>query len=329
MRAAAVIAGCAGVWALAGCILLAGCALPGGGPATHALTISESASSIVVHNGSAHVLTYHKAEVPPPEGSSPLLARSAFLHPITAPNGGVVTGIHAADHLHHLGLWHAWVKATHKGREIDFWNLAAGTATVRYANTRALRRSDRGVGFTVTQHHVILPDEVVLEEALSIDVQVHPDGSYAIDHVTVQHNVSAAALLLPAYRYGGCIAYRGPTHWQEHNSGYLTSEGRGRDDGHATRARWCAMWGETAHGAASLTILGHPDNRDAPQRQRIWPATENRGAVFFCFVPVQETGWAIAVGEEVTMRYRVMVSDGVPERDEVEEWFGRWVSEGG
>ena len=303
------------------------CVLHGQPPhAAAGLSITETAASIVIEKGEAHVLTYHKAEVPPPAGASPRYRRSGFIHPLTAPNGDAVTGIHAVDHLHHLGLWHAWVKTTHKGRDVDFWNLMRASATVRYADTVAIRRSRDGVGFTVTQHHVILPDEVVLEEQFSIDVRVHPDGHHLVDYVTVQQNISDAALLLPAYRYGGCIAYRGPLHWNERNSTYLTSEGRGRADGHATRARWCAMSGTTAHGVAALTILGHPDNHDAPQRQRIWPATrQNQGAIFFCFVPTQATGWALEPGVPSTMRYRLVVSDGTPDPDRVERWFEAYV----
>ena len=52
------------------------------------------------------ILTYHKAEVPPPPGELDLFRRSGFIHPLHAPNGEVVTGIHPADHIHHLGLWH-------------------------------------------------------------------------------------------------------------------------------------------------------------------------------------------------------------------------------
>jgi hypothetical protein len=241
----------------------------------------------------------------------------------------VVTGIHPHDHYHHFGLWHAWVKTTHKGRAIDFWNLKEGTGTVRYVSTEAIRRTATGVGFTVTQHHVILPDEVVLEESFSIDVTRHADGPYLVDHVTVQENVSDATLELPAYRYGGGIAFRGPSHWRASNSAYLTSEGHGREHGHQTRARWCSMFGETEHGVAAVTILGHPENHDAPQRQRIWPATaENEGAIFFNFVPIQETAWVLATREPRTMRYRIVLSTGTPRPDQADAWFAAYAGAG-
>ena len=57
---------------------------------------------IVIANGETHVLTYYKAEMALPEGTSPLYKRSGFIHPLM-----VRTSIHAKDHYHHMGLWHA------------------------------------------------------------------------------------------------------------------------------------------------------------------------------------------------------------------------------
>ena len=42
------------------------------------------------------------------------------------------------------------MKTKHKGRELDFWNLKKGNATIRYVKTEATRRSDYSVGFIVT-----------------------------------------------------------------------------------------------------------------------------------------------------------------------------------
>lgn len=281
----------------------------------------EGNADIVISNGDTHILTYHKAEVLPPEGASPLYRRSGFIHPLTAPNGGVVTSIHAPDHFHHMGLWHAWVQTRHKGRKLDFWNLKKGQATIRYVETRELRRTDTGVGFTVCQHHVVLPDEVILEELFSVDVQLHPDGHTRVDYRTVQRNVTQDALELPAYRYGGCLAYRGPLHWNNDNSGVLTSEGKSREDGHTTRATWCRFTGPTERGPVGVTIMGHPGNRDAPQRQRIWPPGTNKGAVFYNFVPIQEHAWSLEPGKASTMRYRIVLSAGTPTTGQINAWY--------
>ena len=131
-------------------------ALPG--HAAESLSIKETDATIVIARGKTPILTYHKAEVPPPKGASPLYKRSGFLHPVHAPSGGVVTSIHAPDHVHHMGIWHAWVNTQHNGRKLDFWNLKKGNATIGYAKTLDIRSDGDVVGFKVLQHHSALSD---------------------------------------------------------------------------------------------------------------------------------------------------------------------------
>lgn len=285
------------------------------------LGIVESRDAITISNGDKTVLVYHKAIVDPPVGVSPLYKRSGFIHPLCAPNGGVVTGAHPKDHAHHFGLWHAWVKTKHKGRAIDFWNLKKQEGTVRYARTEKIRARKDLVGFTVVQEHIVMPDEVILEEHFSIDTHQLESGEIVVDHSTAQKNVTKDPLELPAYRYGGPLAYRAPHHWDKDNSSLLTSASKSRKDGHATRANWCRFSGPTDQGPATITILCHPENHDAPQRQRIWPETSHNGAIFYNWVPAQEHDFEIKPGTVSTMRYRIVLSNEPPAKATIDGWF--------
>lgn len=283
----------------------------------------------MILDGDNAVLTYHKAMVAPPEGIDPVYTRSGFIHPVKTPKGQVVTGIHPADHYHHLGLWHAWVKCKYGGEEVDFWNLKKKQGAVRYSSTLRLMAERHGAGFEVAQEHVLYPGEkdreiVVLKERFHIMAR-RVGGVYEIDYQTSQRNVTDLPLDLPAYRYGGPLAYRAPGHWVNGNSNYLSSEGRTRKDGHQTRSRWCAMYGPGTEkeGAemATIGILCHRDNHDFPQRMRVWPPTSNDGRIFFNYVPIQQTGWSIRPGQTSLMRYRLIVADGPPDTDQLN---GRW-----
>ncbi|MBL9154285.1 MAG: PmoA family protein [Verrucomicrobiales bacterium] len=285
--------------------------------------LAETEEALTLSIGDQPVLVYHKAEVPPPDGVDPVFTRSGFIHPLHAPGGGVVTGIHPADHYHHLGLWHAWVKAEYDGKPVDFWNLKGRTGLVRFV--KVLER--RAAGFTVEQEQAAYlagPDAEavpILRESLAVDV-ARVDGAHVIDYRIAQKNVAAQPLVLPAYRYGGGLAYRAPHSWNRENSDYLTSEGLTRVDSHATRVRWCAMWGPAEGGKrpselATVAILCHPANRDAPQRVRTWDS----GEVFFNYVPIQETGWEIKPGETVELVYRLVILDGRATREAIE---ARW-----
>jgi hypothetical protein len=46
---------------------------------------------------------------------------------------------------------------------------------------------------------------------------------------------------------------------------------------------------------------------------RVWPPKTNNGAIFFNYVPIQETGWAIEPGQKSVMRYRLVVEDRKPD----------------
>ncbi|MEZ5304464.1 MAG: PmoA family protein [Verrucomicrobiales bacterium] len=291
-----------------------------------ALSVKETDEAITIQRGETPVLTYHKAVVPPPEGRDPAFARSGFIHPLCAPSGAPVTGVHPDDHIHHLGLWHAWVKTKHGGKGVDFWNLKEKTGAVRFAKSLGTKQDGGAVSFSVEQEQVALnkgPEPVaILRETLTVAARFE-GGANVIDYTLVQKNVTDEPLKLPAYRYGGPIAYRAPENWNKENSDYLTSEGKRRADSHATRAKWVAMHGPAGGEVATMAILCHSGNHDAPQRIRTWPD----GRIFFNYVPIQETGWEIKAGEEVTMRYRIIIAPGKPEAAKLDAAFEKFGAE--
>lgn len=296
------------------------------------MTAVETDKTIEIRHEGATFLTYHKAEVSPPEGADPAYKRSGFIHPVKTPQGAIVTGIHPSDHYHHLGLWHAWVKTKHDGEFVDFWNLKAKTGRVAFRKTVSVTGGNDVAGFVVEQDHIAYKGEekrpvVVLHEVFTVRARL-VDGAFEIDYETVQKNVSDHDLELPAYRYGGPIAYRAPHHWKNGNSNYLSSEGKTRVDGHTTRSRWISMWGpsvdEDGSSPASLTIMGYPGNRDAPQRMRVWPPKTNDGAIFFNYVPAQEHAMSIRSGESSVMKYRIVVSDSQSDPDSINTRWSRY-----
>lgn len=285
------------------------------------LLLQENADTLTILAPTGPVLTYHKTEVPPPPGESALYRRSGFIHPLHAPNGDVVTSIHAPDHVHHMGVWHAWVKTKWNGRALDFWNLKAGQATVRFVDVVDRKEAGEAVGFAVRQQQVALadgdfPETVILEEILDVTA-AQQEGVNLIDYTVTQSNASDHPLELPAYRYGGGIAYRAPDGWGESRNAYLTSKGLDRTEGHATRAEWVAMHGPTESGESTVVIMSHPSNHDSPQRVRIW----EKGKVFFNYVPAQEHAWQIEPGETITLRYRLLVFDRAVEPELVQSYW--------
>ena len=286
------------------------------------ISLQQTKKAITLVRGKTPVLTYHVAEVPPPNGVDKIYNRSGFIYPMHAPSGGIVTGIHPADHYHHIGLWHAWVNTKYNDKKgPDFWNLGRKTGRIRHAKVKETRQA----GFTALQEHLGYLDgieaepTVILSETLSVDASF-VDGVNVIDYAMTQKNVTKKPLVFPAYRYGGGLAYRAPHSWNKKNSDYLTSEGLDRTNSHATRARWVAIHGPAEKGEgkeATVAVLCHPKNHDAPQRIRTW----DNGKVFFNYVPVQETSWSIQPGKSITLRYRIVIFDGKANAKAIE---ARW-----
>ena len=81
------------------------------------ISLKQTEKAITLVRGETPILTYHVAEVPPPKGVDPIYNRNGFIYPLHAPSGGIVTGIHPADHYHHIGLWHAWVNTKYDGKK--------------------------------------------------------------------------------------------------------------------------------------------------------------------------------------------------------------------
>ena len=120
------------------------------------IEVKSADGGLEIYRDEAKVLRYNHAEVTPPKGTSQLYVRSGFIHPMWSPAGEVLTQIHPKDHIHHMGLWNPWTKASFEGREIDFWNLKKGQATVRFVKFISQTSGMVFGGFEALQQHVDL-----------------------------------------------------------------------------------------------------------------------------------------------------------------------------
>ena len=273
--------------------------------------VTKNDSSLEIRIGDKGVLRYNHAPVPPPQGASELYTRSGFIHPLWSPGGEVLTWLHPADHIHHMGLWNPWTKTRFEGRDVDFWNLGDGEGTVRFVRFDSVRPGPVFGEFRALQEHVDLSapggEKPALNERLSVRVwNTGTENNYwLLDFTTRQRCASSSPVQLLKYRYGG-LGFRATQKWNESNSDYLTSEGKGRKDGHGTRARWCSVFGSTDKGDSGVLFMSHPENREHPEPMRIWP----EGHVFFNFCPVQNEDWTLEPGNEYVLKYRMYVYQG-------------------
>jgi hypothetical protein len=281
-----------------------------GGPRPGGVSLELGPSALDVRHGDALVLRYHHAHVPPPAGAPREFIRSGYIHPLLSPGGKTITEDFPADHLHHKGIWLPWTQTVFDGHELDFWNLGKKEGTVEFAGFTGLE-SGPVYGRVLVRHHFLdlrQDRKRALEE--SWDLRVFAAGGaqagyWLFDLASIQSCGSSSPLYLLKYRYGG-LGFRGPKEWKDANYRVLTSEGLGKENGHATRGRWCAHSGSIDGRWTTVVILCHPENRRFPEPMRIWA----EGGAFFNYAPIQAGDWTFQPGETHTFRYRFFVYEG-------------------
>lgn len=277
--------------------------------------------------GHSPILSYNYATQHPPAtgGYGPEFARSGYIHPLWNPSGQVVTNDFPPGHKHHYGLWFPWTNTTFEGRKVDFWNSGEKLGRIEHVGLDGAGGGPVFGHFTARHRFLDLtaPEgtKPVLDEVWTVRIWALGGAGegYLFDLESVQTCAGKSPLELHEYRYGG-IGLRGSGEWEgpEEKCRFLTSEGRTRADGHATRARWCDVGGMLDGKPTGIAVLDNPGNFRHPQAMRIHPSEP-----FFNFAPCQLGDFEIRPGEPYVSRYRFWVHDGEASPDAIERvWRG-------
>lgn len=283
------------------------------------LTISASGRKALTFQGGS-------GEAPSAE-IKPIFRRGGYIHPVFTPAGRIITDDYPPDHFHHHGIWFAWTKTEFEGRHPDFWNVGDGTGKIEFVALDQTWSGSVHAGFKSRNRSVDVsaPRPVtVLNEQWVVTVYNVGQGAkpYTMfDLVSTQDLATSSPLVLPEYRYGG-IGFRGHRQWlAKDNCDFLTSEGKDRNNGHGTRARWCHIGGRIDGQLAGIAILDHPSNFRAPQAMRI-----NPDQPFFCYSPSLIGDWKIEPGKPYVSRYRFIVYDGAPDTVELDRLWNDYAN---
>jgi hypothetical protein len=130
-------------------------------------------------------------------------------------------------------------------------------------------------------------------------------GYYVFDWQSTQTCATDSPLILPKYYYGG-LGFRGNRQWDGADGcKCLTSEGKTRENGNETTAKWMAIAGKVDGKPAYVAILCSPENFRFPQPVRLHPKEP-----FICWAPQQGGDMKIEPGKPYVMKYRFIVGDG-------------------
>lgn len=284
----------------------------------------KGALTIQAHN--KNLLRYQYETVYPPAGQDSIYKRSGFIHPVWAPNGQVLTRIQPPDHYHHYGIWNPWTRTLFENDTIDFWNLHAKKGTVHFAKMISQTNGPVFAEYSALHEHVVLnkdnTEKVALNEIQTVRVYQPEAGNkyYLVDITSKLSCASDSPLLIIAYRYGG-LAWRATEYWHKDNSDMLTSEGNTMNNADATRAKWIMGYGELpGNDEGGIVILSHSSNYNHPEPLRVWDKNGNdgRGDIFINLAPTKTKDWLLEPGKTYTLKYRLIVFNGIitPEKAE-------------
>ena len=292
------------------------------------IQVTRSPDELTMTDGKHHILSYRLSEKLPPEGIDPIYRRSGYIHPLFSPGGERLTGIQPPDHYHHYGIWNPYTLTHINDREIDFWNLAKGEGTVRFANLLSITEGTLFGGFEVHQEHFDLKAlegaRVVINEVWDVRYwNTSKDSRYILDLDIHLSSAIEDTIFFDAYRYGGGIGFRATEEWRKKTCTVLSSEGKQREEADGTRAKWCIVEGisQVHEGRSGILFLSHPSNREHPEPMRVWPADVHEGQLFFEFCPIRHKSWEIVYGENYLLRYRMIVFDGKMTSEEAEMYW--------
>ncbi len=291
------------------------------GPAAPAAGVQVAAvpGQLRISVGGTEAVTYRmdKEDLPRPD-IKPEYKRAGYIHPVRTAAGTVVSDDYPVQHVHHHGIWTAWVRTAFQGRAPDFWNMAQKLGTSEFVGLDWTWSGPVHGGF-VARHRMLdlsAPAPVpVLNETWEVTAYAVPAvaGAPALrvfDVLLTQICATNDPLVLPVYHYGG-LGFRGRGEWFGADKGFfLTSEGEtDRVKANGKSMRWVHHYGAVEGGVAGVTVLGHPGNPRAPQPVRVHPREP-----YVSFTPQQNEEFRIAPGQPYIARYRFVAFDGPPDR---------------
>ncbi|HVI44296.1 MAG TPA: PmoA family protein [Chitinophaga sp.] len=281
------------------------------------MRVNDYAGAIILQQNDRKILQYNHATVEPPAGTDTLYRRNAFIHPLWAPNGAVLTNIFPnAGHRHHMGIWNPWTHTYFEGRETDFWNIQKKDGKVRFRKMLTTTIGGQWCGFTAEQDHVALlkdgREKTALHEIWDIRAYRATDNASRRlwDFTSIFTCATDSGITLMQYRYGGGFGLRTTAAFTAQTSQVLTSEGKTRKDADSTRARWVKISGTTPEGKAGMLIMNHPQNYDSPEPLRVWPEDMEGGELMFNFTPTRMKAWRLNNSNVYTLKYRILVFAG-------------------
>jgi hypothetical protein len=253
-------------------------------------------------------------------GESQLEAPRPYFHPVRTLGGVPVTAYRPADHVWHKGI--SWALSTVDDE--NFWGGPTylrdrgyvqldNDGTQRHTGFDRLDPSGDRIGVTENLDWVTQAGELMFTERRRFSVRVHPDlGAWQLAYRSEMTNASGGKVSFgsPTTRgreaagYGG-LFWRGPDSFV--GGAVVSPAGSGGDELMGTRGPWLGFVGD----GATVVFRDHVANYNHPTQ---WFVRTGEFAGI-CPAPFYDTEHEVAAGEKLSLRYDVLIADGLRDGD--------------
>jgi len=279
------------------------------------------AGAVLVAIDSAPVFVYQATRVPVPDGHLDRIApgnriyavpRSGYLHPLYGLDGEELTLDWSLDHPHHRGIYWAWPEVRWGERTGDLHALQQVFSRPVGEATTATDPTTGAVTVTATNLWLWQDEAPVVFERVRITAHRLDEGGarsvdLALRFEALVDNLSLARRGTDLY--GGLNPRLAPVAdlALDHHAEPATSARRPR--------AWSTATGIWRGGSrrATLSVLEHPDNPDYPGDFVTYPELPWFQPAF----PRAGTRFALRRGEPLVLRYRLQISAGDPDPDQL------------
>jgi hypothetical protein len=246
---------------------------------------------------------------------------ACYFHPVRTPKGVVVTEVAPSDHLHHRGIFLAWVEM-HGKQDADFWGWGEhapikGRRIVNREVNQPLSNAT-GAGFRALNEWLAETNVVIAEE---LRTAARTEGPASIVDLTYSLTPREDVTLARWAFSGFCVRVR--------KDGKIEAEG---PDGPVTlpnpkhtdpasdwpAAAWYAYTIALPDGnTAGAAVIDHPQNPPS-----LWHNHRDVRMLNPCIIaPAAVT---MKAGVPLVLRYRVVVYDGRAPRELLNKLAGDW-----
>jgi len=279
------------------------------GNAAGELVFEDDGKALWIFDGDTPVLAYNHAHTDVPEGvDRERYRRAGYFHPLCGLDGEILTQDFPSDHFHHRGLFWAWPETIALGRKFDTWGLSTAAQHPQRWEGTGGGSEPAVIEIEQYSHFKDDPGTPILGEKLLVTVHHADDVHRAIDFVLTLTNLTDKDIVLQGQDdgnkgYGGFNirpdATRKPFR-------FIGANGRITSDRLEEPSPWAGVSFAREPGRrtprSGYALFQHPANPGYPH-----PGYLLRHFGFLGQSWPHREAHTLAPGDEVTLRYRVLV----------------------